>query len=82
MSDSVPPHSAPPPPHNVFYGCFPAPAKYGVRSSVIGKFTSHIQIMDDIPRRFLSGRRLCHVPEWKGWSGQSVYTRKVLMKLL
>ena len=71
MSDSVASYYSSSPPHNVFVCCFPASASCSVRSSIIGEFTSHIQIMDDIPRRLLFGRRLCHVSERKGWFDQS-----------
>ena len=66
MSDSVAPCSAFSPSRNIFYGRFPTSAHHGARSSIIGEFTSHIQIMDDISGRFLSGGRLCHVSERKG----------------
>jgi len=66
MSDSVASYSTPSSPRDIFYGRLPGSASYGVRSSFIGEFASHIQIVDDISRRLLSGRRICHVSKRKG----------------
>lgn len=67
VSDSVPSYYTSSPPCDVFIGGLPSSARCSACSSIIVEFTSHIQIMDDIPRRLLCGRKLCHVPERKGW---------------
>jgi hypothetical protein len=60
------PNSASSSSHNIFHGHFSPSAGLSIRSSIIGEFAAHIQVMDDISRGFLSGRRLRFVSERKG----------------
>jgi hypothetical protein len=69
MPHAIPPHPAAPPPHDVLHGHLPQPARACLCPPIAREHATAIEIVVDIPRRVLPGRRICLVSKRKGARG-------------